>query len=93
MGTVSENKTDKSAAFLYQMAETGAPIIDKTPIVMECKVKDIYKTEGFESFICKIIAVHAGKFVLKRTKESTTAYLNLFYLKCRLINTSVPAKS
>ena len=51
MGTVSENKTDKSAAFLYQMAETGAPIIDKTPIVMECKVKDIYKTEGFESFI------------------------------------------
>ncbi len=69
MGTVSENKTDKSAAFLYQMAETGAPIIDKTPIVMECKVKDIYKTEGFESFICKIIAVHAGKFVLNEDER------------------------
>ena len=61
MGTVSENKTDKSAAFLYQMAETGAPIIDKTPIVMECKVKDIYKTEGFESFICIIDATYVDE--------------------------------
>lgn len=33
VGTVSGNKTDKSSAFSYQTAETGAPIIDDAPVV------------------------------------------------------------
>ena len=31
---------------------------------MECKVDDIYKADGFESFICRIAAVHAEESVL-----------------------------
>lgn len=64
VGTVSGRKTDKSSVFFYQTAETGAPMIDEAPVVMECKVDDIYKTDGFECFICKIIAVHAEESVL-----------------------------
>ena len=69
VGTVSGNKTDKSSVFSYQTAETGAPIIDEAPVVMECKVEDIYKTDGFESFICKIIAVHAEESVLNEDER------------------------
>ena len=64
VGRVSGNKTDKSDVFAYDTAETGAPIIRESPLVMECIVDDIYKTEGFESFICKIAAVHADETVL-----------------------------
>lgn len=64
VGCVSGNKTDKSEVFLYRKGETGAPIIDEAPVVMECTVDDIYETEGFESFICKITGVHADESVL-----------------------------
>lgn len=64
VGTVSGNKTDKSAVFSYKTEETGVPIINESPIVMECRVIDIYKTDGFESFICKIVAVYAEEDVL-----------------------------
>lgn len=69
VGTVSGRKTDKSSVFSYQTAETGAPIIDEAPVVMECKVDDVYKTDGFESFICKIIAVHAEESVLNEDEK------------------------
>ncbi len=58
---VSGNTTDKSEVFAYHIAETGASIIDESPVVMEYFVDDIYHTNGFNSFICKISAVHAEK--------------------------------
>ena len=64
VGTVSGRKTDKSSVFSYQTAETGTPIIDEAPVVMECTVDDVYRTKGFESFICRIAAVHAEESVL-----------------------------
>ena len=64
VGCVSGNKTDKSEVFLCHTGETGTPIIDEAPVVMECTVDDIYETEGFESFICKIVGVHADESVL-----------------------------
>ncbi len=64
VGCVSGNKTDKSGIFAYHIGETGAPIIDEAPVVMECTVDDIYETDGFESFICKIAGVHADESVL-----------------------------
>lgn len=64
VGCVSGNKTDKSEVFEYMIGETGAPIIWKAPVVMDCKVDDVYETEGFESFICKIEGVYAEESVL-----------------------------
>ncbi len=63
VGCVSGNQTDKSQVFDFHAGETGAPVIQQSPVVMECRVDDIYETEGFESFICKIACVHAEEGV------------------------------
>ena len=63
-GCVSGAKEDKSQLFPYHIAEGGVPIIDEAPISMVCTVDDIYKTEGFESFICKIASTYAEESVL-----------------------------
>lgn len=53
-GCVSGAKEDKSKLFQAVYANNGTPMIADAPVVMECSVDDIYETEGFESFICKI---------------------------------------
>ena len=63
-GCVSGEKEDKSELFAYHIGEGGVPIIDDAPVCMACTVEDIYKTEGFESFICKIAATYAEEAVL-----------------------------
>ncbi len=64
VGCVSGSKQDKSEVFQYQIGEAGAPLIDAAPVSMSCTVEDIYETEGFESFICKIAATWAEGSVL-----------------------------
>ena len=63
-GCISGAKEDKSGLFACQIAEGGVPIIDASPVSMVCTVDDVYKTEGFESFICKITATYAEEAVL-----------------------------
>ena len=63
-GCVSGEKEDKSELFAYHIGEGGVPIIDDAPVCMACTVEDIYKTEGFESFICRIAATYAEEAVL-----------------------------
>ena len=53
-GSVSGAKEDKSDLFTNTVGKGGAPIIEKSPLAMECSVADIYETPGFESFICTI---------------------------------------
>ncbi len=64
VGSVSGAETDKSKVFAYHMGENGSPVIDDAPITMECKVEDIYETEGFESFVCSIVNTYASEDVL-----------------------------
>ena len=75
VGSVSGAETDKSQVFAYHMGEYGTPVIDEAPITMECKVEDIYKTEGFESFICSIVNTYASDGVLD--KEGKLDYTQL----------------
>ena len=63
-GCVNGANQDKSELFDYHIAEGDAPIIDEAPVSMACTVDDIYKTKGFESFICKIAATYAEESVL-----------------------------
>ena len=63
-GCVSGASTDKSGLFAYTVDDDGVPMIDQAPVVMSCTVDDIYETEGFESFICKIDSVYAEESVL-----------------------------
>lgn len=64
VGSVSGADIDKSKVFAYHMGENGSPVIDEAPITMECKVEDIYETEGFESFVCSIVNTYASEDVL-----------------------------
>jgi len=52
--SVSGAKADKSELFDYEVGDSGTPIIKKAPLTMECRVVDVYNTQGFESFICTI---------------------------------------
>ncbi|MDE7245814.1 MAG: flavin reductase family protein [Oscillospiraceae bacterium] len=63
-GCVSGSKQDKSEVFQYLIGEAGTPLITDAPVSMSCTVEDIYETEGFESFICKIAATYAEESVL-----------------------------
>lgn len=53
-GCVSGAKEDKSGLFEYRMDDSGVPMIEQSPVVMTCTVDDVYSTQDFESFICKI---------------------------------------
>ena len=57
------------------MGENGSPVIDEAPITMECKVEDVYKTDGFESFVCSIVNTYASEDVLD--KEGKLDYTKL----------------
>ena len=54
-GTISGAKADKSHVFDHHLGENGTPVIEASPLVMECEVIDTYEIDGFENFICSIV--------------------------------------
>lgn len=64
VGCVSGAKVDKSEVFAWHPGEAGAPVIDESPLVMECEVVDNYETDTFDNFICKIANTYAEESVL-----------------------------
>ena len=64
VGSVSGVTVDKSEVFAYHIGEHGTPVIDTSPLTMECEVVDIYETEGFDNFICAIVNTYAASDVL-----------------------------
>ena len=64
VGSVSGASVDKSVVFEYHWGENGSPVIDASPLTMECNVVDIYETEGFDNFVCSIANTYAAPDVL-----------------------------
>ncbi len=64
VGSVSGAKVDKSGVFAYHWGENGTPVIDESPLTMECNVVDTYETEGFDNFICSVAHTYADPEVL-----------------------------
>ena len=64
VGSVSGASVDKSEVFGFHWGENGTPVIDASPLTMECEVVDIYKTEGFDNFICSVVNTYAAPEVL-----------------------------
>lgn len=54
VGSVSGVMVDKSDVFAYHIGENGTPVIDASPLTMECNVLDICESEGFDNFICVV---------------------------------------
>ena len=46
------------------MGENNTPVIDASPLTMECNVVDIYETDGFDNFICSVVNTYAAPEVL-----------------------------
>ena len=66
VGSVSGASVDKSGVFAYHIGENGTPIIDASPLTMECNVVDIYETDGFDNFICSVVNTYAVPDVLEK---------------------------
>ena len=64
VGSASGASVDKSNVFEYHWGENGTPVIDASPLTMECDVVDIYETEGFDNFICSVANTYAAPDVL-----------------------------
>ena len=64
VGSVSGATVDKSEVFAYHIGENDKPVIDASPLTMECEVVDIYETDGFDNFICAIVNTYAASDVL-----------------------------
>ena len=64
VGSVSGASVNKSGVFKYHWGENGTPVIDASPLTMECNVEDIFETEGFDIFICSIANTYAAPEVL-----------------------------
>lgn len=64
VGSVSGASVDKSEVFEYHIGENGTPVIDISPLTMECNVVDIYETEGFDNFICSVVNTYVSPDVL-----------------------------
>mgnify|MGYP000006729177 FL=1 len=67
VGSVSGAAVDKSNVFAYHIGENGTPVIDESPLTMECNVVDIYETDGFDNFICTVVNTYAAPDVLDST--------------------------
>ena len=66
VGSVSGHDVDKSGVFDFHIGENGTPIIDASPLTMECDVMDIQESEGFDNFICTVANTYASPEVLKQ---------------------------
>ena len=64
VGSVSGAQVDKSSVFDYHIGENGTPVIDASPLTMECNVVDIYETDGFDNFVCSVANTYAAPEVL-----------------------------
>ena len=89
VGSVSGAKTDKSAVFAYSLGTAGTPLLEKSPLSMECSVVDIYNAPNFECFICTIDNTYvaeehlneAGKINYQTLKPVLFAFPSYEYLK------------
>lgn len=64
VGSVKGSVVDKSQVFDYSFGANGSPIINESPLSIECNVVDVYESEGFDNFICEIANTYAAQDVL-----------------------------
>lgn len=69
VGIRSGAKVDKSQVFTWHSGEAGTPIIEDSPLVMECEVVDNYETETFDNFICEISDTHVEEAMLNENDK------------------------
>ncbi len=74
-GTVSGAKVDKSDVFEYHLGEAGTPVIEKSPLVMECEVIDTYQIDNFNNYICAISHTYVNEELLDENGKLDYSHL------------------
>ena len=64
VGIVSGRKVDKSNVFEYTMGIRNVPMINLSPIVMECELTDNFETKEHNQYIFKVRHTHIKPEVL-----------------------------
>lgn len=64
VGSVSGEDVDKSTVFAFHKGKNGSPVIDDAPVSMELDVVGIFKTPGFDNFICTVADTTARRDML-----------------------------
>lgn len=64
VGSVSGAEVDKSHTFDFHAGAAGTPVIDASPLVMECEVVDNYESGGFDNFVCTVTNTYADPTIL-----------------------------
>lgn len=64
VGIVSGRKVDKSNVFDYTMGIRNVPMINQSPVVMECEVTDNYETKEHNQYILKVRHTHIKSEIL-----------------------------
>lgn len=57
VGSVSGATVDKSEVFAYHIGENGTPVIDASPLTMECEVVDINRKTFCDTFSNRFVSV------------------------------------
>jgi len=87
VGMVSGKAADKSQIFKYHMGTLqNVPIIEKSPLVMECELIDIYDTPSHDNFIMKVVHTYAEESILDENGK-------LDYRKLKPILFEMPTRS
>lgn len=55
---------EQAATFEWLVGEAGTPIVDASPLSLECEVETNYPTDGYDNFICKVTNTYADERVL-----------------------------
>ena len=64
VGSVSGAAVDKSQVFEYHWGANETPVIDASPLTMECSVEKIFETDGFDNFICSVVNTYVSPEIL-----------------------------
>lgn len=68
VGSVSGAEVDKSEVFSFEIGEKGTPMIQDSPLVIECEVVDNYDADnGFDNFIVKFTSTYVEEDNLDET--------------------------
>lgn len=87
VGITSGKNTDKSKVFKYYNGELdNAPLIEGTPISMECKLVDIYETENEDNFILQVVNTYVDEEILDDNGK-------IDYEKAKIVLFEMPNKS
>lgn len=75
-GNKTEDKFERSGYTAVKSNRVNAPIIEEFPVVMECELAEVVKTDSFHAVVGKIVNTAAEESVLGENGKVDPARLN-----------------